>query len=291
MNSKTRKVLFDALDIQASYYKGEMSDSSFPELNDLIYYSYNHPEAPIFLPKKDYEVVVLMSGGIDSYIAYKYALTKFDNVKAIYIDYGYPYASVEKEAINNLKFETPVIFEDYSYLKSKQQAGEEKWGEIFPGRNWILSIIASQYITDRGEIWMAAIGGEVKELWGDKSELFFSEGSKHLSNLTDKRIRITSPFKELTKGEIIHWYISQEYPLNELHSTVSCHYITDYTKLPCGKCMGCAHRYVGMHWNNLYEPHRLDVKAFTEKLYKPVLNSFNEFSPQRIKEIEAAIQG
>lgn len=284
------KLLNDAIEIQKQYYSGNIGESTISkEISDFAYFVYNHPEAPIYLPKDDYEIIVLMSGGIDSFVAYHYAKTKFNNVKALYIDYGYPYSMVEKQAIQQLDIEV-LPYEDHSYLLEIQKAGEALWGEIFPGRNWLLSVIASKYIKNRGEIWMAAIGGEVKELWGDKSEYFFTNASKILSQYTEKHIRVTTPFKSLTKGQIVKWYKDKGLDLTVLGRTVSCHYIERYGDIPCGQCMGCAHRYVGMHYNGIKEDYQSDIKEFAKKLYlKELLNPLSEFSIQRKIEVELAI--
>lgn len=284
------KLLEDAIEIQKQYYSGKIGESTISkEISNFAYFVYNHPEAPIYLPKDDYEIVILMSGGIDSFVAYHYAKTKFNNVKALYIDYGYPYSQVEKEAIQCLEIEL-LPYEDHSYLLEIQKEGESLWGEIFPGRNWLLSIIASKYIKTRGEIWMAAIGGEVKELWGDKSEYFFTNASKILSENTQKQIRVTTPFKSLTKGQIVKWYKDRGLDLKVLGRTVSCHYIAKYGDIPCGHCMGCAHRYVGMEYNGIREDYQSNIKEFAKKLYsKELLNPLSEFSTQRKIEVELAI--
>jgi len=255
-------------------------------ISDFEYFTYNHPESGNFHPRKDYQIVLLYSGGIDSYIAYYYAKSKYDSVKLVFVNYGQSYAKEEYEFIKTQNLDVTYIdITPYTNIDIPTNT----YGEIFPGRNWILSVIASEFIERRGEIWMVAIGGEVKDLWGDKSKYFFDKGSELLSEKTGKSITITSPFKEKTKGMIIKWYLKNGYNKENLLSTVSCHDINE--EGPCGKCMGCAHRTVGFVYNNIIESNfRNSIYDTIDNLYSKELNSeFSEFSEQRKLEIKITL--
>lgn len=290
IRSENYDLLQDAIKVQKEYYKGNI-DAELKTDKNFAYHVYNHPEAKTFFPKDDYQVVVLLSGGIDSYVAYLYAKEKYNKVIPLYVDYGYPYAEIEKKALEELDLINEVEIVDHSYLYEYQQEGEKYWGEIFPGRNWLLSIVASNYIDNHGEIWMVAIGGEVKKVWSDKSEYFFNKSSNILSRELNKDIIVTSPFTNATKGQIVQWYINQGYDIEMLKKTVSCHFLESYNDKPCGQCMGCAHRYIGMDYNGILEEHKSSVKEYARKIYtKEINNPFNTYSKQRKKEIKEAIK-
>ncbi len=292
MNEKrNKKMLDDAFKVQNEYYKGNMASLEVDK--DFAYFTFNHPDAKTFLPSKDYTIVILFSGGMDSYIAYLYAKKKYSkmNIKLVYVDYGYPYAEAEKQTIINLGLENETHFIDFSFLRENQKKGESLWGEIFPGRNWILALAASEFIENRGEIWMLAIGGEVKKQWGDKSEYFFKNTSRILSEQLNKTITITSPFMYKTKGELVEWYIQEGYDIEVLKKkTIGCHFVSSAGQLPCGQCMGCAHRHVGMNWNGIIEDYENNVVEHCKKIYQAELDSsFSEFNEQRKKEIKKVL--
>ena len=289
MNLKENKLFLESV----KTYKDFLTNNSLSDLNnnisDFEYFTYNHPESGNFYPKEDYSIVLLYSGGIDSYIAYYYAKSKYKNIKLIFVNYGQTYAKQEYDFIKNQDLDVEYV--DITSYTNIETPPTNNYGEIFPGRNWILATIASDYINKRGEIWMVAIGGEVKEKWGDKSEYFFREGSKILSERTNKNITITSPFKNKTKGQIVKWYLENGLDKNKLIDTVSCHDI-DENNLPCGKCMGCAHRTVGFIYNNIFENNfRNDILKTLINLYsREINNEFSEFSEQRKKEISVTIE-
>lgn len=257
--------------------------------DDFLFYIYNHPEAPFKDAYLNQEIVCLMSGGIDSVIGYYVAKQKFKNVRAVYVDYGYKYSEVEKATILSLGIDCIVY--DFSEIKQYQIEGEKYWGEIFPGRNWLLCTIAGSLFHTRGEIWIMAISGEVKKKWGDKTELLFSEGSKRLSQYYRCAIEIRAPFSNFTKGRLIQYFLSLGGDVNYLKKTVSCHEITKIGQIPCGKCMGCCHRYIGMKFNNIDEEYDSDVHLNATMLYRDAINDpFSGFNADRINEIKTVLK-
>jgi len=279
-------LLKKAIEAQKNLYKLKQPK------DDFLFYVYNHPEALYKKAYLNYEKVLLISGGIDSYIGYYVTKKKYKNIKGLYVNYGYPYAEMEIETIKNLGID--CIFKDLSFMKKYQEKGEKYWGEIFPGRNWILCIIAGELIKQRGEIWMMAVNGEVKKKWGDKSEYMLIEGSKILSKFYKKDIEICVPFSNLTKGQLIELYLKENGDIEKLKKTVSCHYINNVNELPCGNCMGCLHRFVAMQRNKIEEEYKIPKKQVienTKKLYLPEIeNSLSLFSEERKKEIRNAIK-
>lgn len=274
----------EAIDIMKNMYLLEQP------IDDFYYYIYNHPEAPYKDAYLNQEIICLMSGGMDSYIGYFLAKQKYPNTKALYIDYGYGYSEVEKETIKALNID--CLYVDISKdIKEYQKQGEQYWGEIFPGRNWIICTIAGSFIKNRGEIWLMAVDGEIKEKWGDKSKLFLNEGSKKLSTFYNKHIDIVAPFSHMTKGLLVKYFLSSGGDINKLKKTISCHFIKNINDKPCGKCMGCCHRYIGMKFNDIDEQYNSNIFENTKKLYYPMINDvFSGFSTQRINEIKTVLQ-
>jgi 7-cyano-7-deazaguanine synthase in queuosine biosynthesis len=280
------KLLNKAIKTQIDLYKLKQPK------DDFLFYVYNHPEAPYKKAYLNDEKVLLISGGMDSYMGYFIAKKKYRNVKGLYVDYGYPYAKMEHKTISNFKINCD--FKDLSYLKEYQKEGEKYWGEIFPGRNWILCILAGELIKKRGEIWLMAVGGEIKKKWGDKSIYMLDKGSKILSNYYNKDISIETPFSNLTKGELVEMYLKKGGKINNLKKTAGCHYINNLNELPCGKCMGCLHRFVAMQRVGIDEKYKISkeqVKIEADKLYREELeNPISLFSKERKREIKNAIK-
>ena len=259
--------------------------------NDFLFYVYNHPEAPYKEAYLNHEKVLLQSGGMDSYMGYFIAKKHYKNVKGIYVNYGYPYAEMEMAAIKRLGIECEI--KDMSELRKYQQEGEKYWGEIFPGRNWILAIIAAGLIQQRGEVWTMAVNGEIKKKWGDKSELMLEKGSRLLTEFYRKDIEITTPYAHLTKGQLVMAFLQEGGDVEMVKKTVSCHYINSLEDLPCGKCMGCLHRFVAMQVNGIEEIYKIpkdQVITNAKGLYqKEVESPISSFSEARKKEISAAL--
>lgn len=275
--------------------------NDYKRLSGFEFLTYMHPESPAFNPE-NHTIIIPFSAGVDSWIAYNYALSQhYTNIKLVYINYNHSYANIEyitaQKLLEGCGHNIELLILDNYVPTDKEQ---ESWGEIFPGRNWIIATaVAEKYLNDSkilsAEIWINAVNGELKNLWGDKSKYFFSEGTKILSDYHEKTIILRSPLADLTKGECIAWYnkyyIDNTIFKNKLLETVSCHNISSSEDIPCGECMGCTHRWHGMIVNGIQESYLKDPKYHAEKIYRKYIDlwQFSDMTNKRINEIKTAL--
>lgn len=270
---------------QKVYNSPNMSYEPLTQLEKDLYYIYYHPDASIFPPGKDYQIILPYSGGPDSFVGYYFAKKKFENVLPLFVNYGQPYAKEELRSIETTPFYSEIETVDVSKLMTFEN--QSVWGEIFPSRNWIFCVLAAEKIKSMGSIWICTHEGEVKTLWGDKSQYLINKGSEILSNHFNKHIKIEYPFQYRTKAEMIKWYIDEGLPIKELTDRVSCHNFIDGK--PCGSCMGCGCRYVAMEKNGIKEEYVGDIlecsKTYYSNYEKSPLCPYSRDRMQEAKEI------
>jgi hypothetical protein len=171
-----------------------------------------------------------MSGGMDSFIAYHY----LGKPQTVYFDLGTPYAQKEIKVIKQLVPDT--IIETCLNLKDRQI------GDYFiPYRNMYFAMLANKY---SDEIVMAGLKDDGIE---DKNEAIFAEWSLLLSKMINRNVVVRSPFWEMTKEDIVSWYISEGHDVELLKKTVSCYSEEDTNY--CGKCRSCFKKWAPF-WNN-----------------------------------------
>jgi 7-cyano-7-deazaguanine synthase in queuosine biosynthesis len=192
-------------------------------------------------------MILLFSGGIDSYIAWHF----LDKPPTIYFDLQTPYSQKEIRIIKQL---IPSTFIDRSLNLSYRQKGDNAY---IPFRNLYLAMLASWY-SDQ-----IIIAGVKDDDVSDKNEFIFGEFSNLLSKMENKRILVQSPFWNLTKEEIVKWYLSKNLNPKNLLNTVSC-YSSENTNY-CGKCPSCFRKWCALYANGF------DLGFFNEFLMRKYL--------------------
>lgn len=175
-------------------------------------------------------MILLLSGGIDSFVAYHY----LGKPKTIYFPLDTPYTEKEIRVIQRID---PNIILDYSLRHlGKNQIGEKAF---IPYRNLYLAMEASKY---DDVIVIAGIKGDDVS---DKTPDAFRYMSKILTKLSDRVITVMSPFWNMTKEEIIIWYNKNVTPqIDLLWGTVSCY--SEQSTNYCGKCPSCFRKWVAL---------------------------------------------
>jgi len=175
-------------------------------------------------------MILLFSGGMDSYIAWHY----LGKPKTVYFDLGTPYAQKEIKVIKQLVPDT--IIETCLNLESRQI------GDYFiPYRNLYFALLANKY---SDEIVMAGLKDDGIE---DKNEAIFAEWSLLLSKMILRPVVVQSPFWQMTKEDIVKWYIDNVEDTELLLKTVSCYSEEDTNY--CGRCRSCFKKWAPF-WNN-----------------------------------------
>ena len=190
-------------------------------------------------------MILLFSGGLDSYIAWHY----LGKPKTLYCNLGHRYAVHEIETIKKLIPAT--IIDDRLNL-----ADQELRDANIPLRNAFLIMIASYYDPD---VVLVVQKGEMNI--PDRSPTFFNESAEWLSFLHDHTVTVSTPFHHMTKTQMVAWYILNGHDVKKLIATRSCYDAGDY---PCGNCAACFRRWVAFTNNDLEEVYVSDVTQYSE---------------------------
>lgn len=177
-------------------------------------------------------VILLFSGGLDSYIAWYY----LNKPQTVYFSLEHKYDNIERQIVKTLIPET--IIDNSLFL-----ADQEQEDSFIPLRNIYLMMMASKYATT------IYLGGVKEDRAIDNTEKAFLEIGEFLSKYSGKKIQIISPFRHLMKWEIVKWYLDKGLNVDDLYQSVSCYSgVTNY----CGKCKSCFRKWVAFKKNNLY---------------------------------------
>jgi len=180
------------------------------------------------------DLILLFSGGVDSYCAWWY----LDKPSVLFVDIGSKYIEKEKFAVKMIaeKVGMDLLIDDSA--KNYGRNWERKDFYI-PWRNIILCTIAANY---GNKIGLIGICGDKVEDKGKQANKILSECLTKLGK--EKKIEIFSPFLFWTKRRIISWYLKSKYPKDVLLSTVSC-YNGNFGH--CGNCPACLRRFFGLY--------------------------------------------
>lgn len=172
-------------------------------------------------------VVQLYSGGLDSYI-----ISKLINPDVkLYFDYG----------TEQNKNELRVLPDDV--IVKKLPIGEYMQDDgicTIPLRNLIFASIAVNYGDE------IVIGGLKSDLHFDKKPEFVKKATDLFNSVLEKErkpmtVKITVPFSNYTKTDLIVRYIREGFSISDLDKySWSCH--TPVNGKPCGECQACKAR-------------------------------------------------
>lgn len=175
---------------------------------------------------KKSDVVVLLSGGIDSTACIPFYVNQDFSVTALFCDYGQVSLSQELPAVT-------AIADFYNIelnIVKCDGLPQINGGEIV-SRNALLLNLALFFIQKKPAL--LALGIHSGTHYIDCGELFLTKMQSIFDLYTDGRVIITAPFISWTKKEIWDYCIFEKAPLN---LTYSCEL---GKKQPCGVCSSC----------------------------------------------------
>lgn len=232
------------------------------------------------------KLCIPISGGMDSFIAYHYAIRELgynpEDIVCIFFNIGQPYFQKEKDALSKLGVPYKEI-----HIPCYPEVVADKLdihNYILPNRNAIFASIAAIY----GErVWIVGMKYENHYLMHDKNDAFFRISTISNTQSIGELTIIESPFSNKTKTETIEWARDNDL-LEKLDDTVSCYHPREKR---CGVCSLCFKRWLAMkaagvdeHYSQnpaiSDEANRL-VLAYTAALEK---NDFSHYSKERILE-------
>ena len=193
--------------------------------------------------------IILLSGGLDSFVSLDMAKEKYDIKLSLTFDYGQKAFNEEKEAsqkiskyynIENKIVELPFLKEilDNS-LTNKDKNNFDDFSEIYiPNRNGLFLNIAAVYCEKIGAKYIIFVANkEEAKVFSDNSSEFVQLADKFFNYSTQINPKIVAPCIEFDKIQIINYAINKNMPFSYLKS---CYDSKNYTnKKHCGECMSC----------------------------------------------------
>jgi len=195
------------------------------------------------------KIVILYSGGLDSFIMKKLADSLGYETTLVHYDIGQEYSEKEMNAIKYSKFDVDIRTVDWlkSASNTKSKDGNVGAGNIFiPGRNMVLaSLAASTDLPD--EVWMGGLKGEDHSTATDKNNVFINKTNELWSYVyspfsTVPKLVFPLLEREWGKYEAVEWlYKTNKTEISDIIQTSSC--LKNTKEKNCGTCIVCCRRY------------------------------------------------
>ena len=209
-------------------------------------------------------VLVVYSGGLDSYTLLNKAMKKFDRIEAITFNYGQKHNKEIEYAKSNcveLNIKHEVVNLDLeNILAGSALVGDidipegnydkEKMKQtIVPNRNMIMISVAASLVikNDIEYLWYAAHSGD-HEIYPDCRPEFIDKMAAVLEICDYHKIKFEAPFQNLSKSEIVATGLSMDLDYSK---TWTCY---EGKEKPCGKCSACLERALSFEANNTEDP-------------------------------------
>ena len=209
-------------------------------------------------------VLVVYSGGLDSYTLLNKAMKKFDRVEAITFNYGQKHNKEIEYAKSNcseLNIKHEVVNLDLeNILAGSALVGDidipegnydkEKMKQtIVPNRNMIMISVAASLVikNDIEYLWYAAHSGD-HEIYPDCRPEFIDKMAAVLEICDYHKIKFEAPFQNLSKNEIVTTGLNMGLDYSK---TWTCY---EGKEKPCGKCSACLERALSFEANNTEDP-------------------------------------
>jgi 7-cyano-7-deazaguanine synthase in queuosine biosynthesis len=189
---------------------------------------------------KMYKSVLLMSGGIDSFIGY-YLL---GYPQPVYFNLNSKYSKVEINTVHKIS-DKVIIDNDLNFLGRL----EDKDAHI-PYRNLFFMLLGVTKYSDT-----VIICGVRDDNVSDKDSKIFRKMSDSLSYVAKRKIEIVSPFWNFTKADICAKF-ANKFDKRLLLQTYSCY---SGKEIECGACPACFRKRVALFSINIFMPFNNDL--------------------------------
>jgi 7-cyano-7-deazaguanine synthase len=184
-----------------------------------------------------YSKILLLSGGIDSFVAWHW----FNKPQTLYFNLRSRYSEKEMRVVKRLD---PSIIIDDSLNLGSREIGDKAY---IPFRNLLLAAQAVKYSD------VVVIAGLKDDVVSDKNEAIFQDMSTILSKMEGRSIQVISPFWQHTKEQVVKWFLTNGGTEQKILSTVSC-YDPDPDVTYCGRCPSCFRKWVALRSNGIDVP-------------------------------------
>lgn len=197
------------------------------------------------------EVVVLLSGGVDSATVCLALRQRNYRVRPLFIDYGQASAAGERRAARAvaraLQFPSPIQL-DLSGLRlqapfplfrggggTAHRGRSLRTQSFVPHRNLFLGTAAAIVAASRGipAVGLGIVGGTT-DAYPDTTPAFRRRLERLLRDAVD--VRVIAPFATRSKADVVRYGLRRDF---DYRLTFSCH---RQSNAHCGRCAGCLDR-------------------------------------------------
>jgi 7-cyano-7-deazaguanine synthase len=177
----------------------------------------------------NHEVLVLLSGGIDSTACLDFYRELGRPPCALFIDYGQPAARLEADAAKAV-----AAYYSVPLMSLKWRGYQNKRAGLIPGRNCFL--ISAAVMERPQSVSVIAIGVHSGTDYPDCSQSFLETMQATLNAAENRSLQLAAPFGTWTKPDVVAYCRIRNVPL---YLTYSCE---RGTQPPCGYCLSCKDR-------------------------------------------------
>lgn len=177
--------------------------------------------------------VLLFSGGMDSLVAWHYLKKPICH----YYPFGHS-SSKSHKIVKKMGSKISDLSDKLQYFRGIHMSAFGGDYGLKPQSIYLI-LIATNFAE---KIWFPVCCDE-----GNEKEIFKSV-NQLLPLLYDKKIRVDSPFWNMTKPDLVGWYLKKKLLLDELRMTWSC---MGSGEKHCGRCHSCFERWCALEYNGL----------------------------------------
>lgn len=171
-------------------------------------------------------VVVLLSGGIDSFACANFYQEQGLQIQSLFVDYGQVAAEMERHSARQIAHHLSIQHRELVI----NDAGKKLSGKIM-GRNALILFLAlSEFNKENGIVGIGVIKGSQ---YYDCSSDFVSHMQRVFDGYTNGCVKIGVPFRDWSKLDVWRYFNDRGLPV-EL--TYSCELGVNP---PCGCCLSC----------------------------------------------------
>ncbi|MBI3292115.1 MAG: 7-cyano-7-deazaguanine synthase [Elusimicrobia bacterium] len=234
-------------------------------------------------------VVVMLSGGLDSYLAYRWAQAQGRDVLGVWADLGQPYREKEYTAVQALGVSARVV--PCGILRTEWGNMPTPEKQIIRARNGLLALIGALF---GQEVWIVALDGEMHPYMLDKNAAFFEASGRYFGQIIGEPITVATPFADKTKADLVRWALGQGITPEEMSRSVTCY---DPSQKACGRCSACFKRWMAMELNGVHEAYDSKpwesewAKGYIPKVAEALRSgNHDHYSRKRCEETLAALK-
>lgn len=171
-------------------------------------------------------VLVLLSGGVDSSSCVALYLGKQFQVESLFVDYGHPAATMEREAATAISRHYGIHLRE-----AKVEGLPSRENGFVPGRNALL--VCTGLATGTPSAGLLALGIHDGTVYPDCTPGFVTACQTIADVYAEGRIQVVAPFLDWKKNDILTYAEEVGVPLDRTYSCEAG------GPTPCGICLSC----------------------------------------------------